>query len=330
MSTKVTEQKTCLWIPGMEPDAKALQRLQAHGRKPTYAMGESWFMGERIFFTELLTKEGSHWTPGMVESALTCLASGPGCFGIRQEWTEWLHYLLPTLPARIDGQRWAEVYESLVSALMARYPDEQSAYPYDGFREDVLATLGRMPMAASGWKDGLLASGGLISSIEETAYGLSVSCGGSLSAGLFLHLKYLDEGLVATWLASVLAIEDPVWRIKLVLWIAQSRELLLKSGQQPDVLENEPSDGAGWQNSWCLKGSSPSPKVDPSKASMPFLSDARRHYFRGELGRQLTCASLNGLGSELADAERARPELYGIRERFDRAVREIVLDYQLQ
>lgn len=327
MSTGADKQRTCLWVPGMGPDAEALRRLQEHGRKPGYAMGESWFIGERIFFTELLTEELAPWR---VESALTSLASGPGCFGIRREWTEWLHYLLPTLLARIDGRRWAEVYESLVSAFVARYPDERAAYPYDGFREDVLATLGRVPMTASSWKDGLLASGGLISSIEETTHGLSVSCGGPLSAGLFLHLKYLDEELVATWLASVLAIEDPVWRIKMVLWIAQSRELLLKSGQQPEVLGNEPGGGAGWQDSWCLKGSSPSPRVDPSKFPVPFLSDERRRYFRGELGRQLTCASLNGLSGELADAERARPGLYGIRERFDRAVREIVLDYQLK
>jgi len=332
MSTKAGKQMTYLWIPGTGPDAQALRRLQEHARKPARPMGEAWFMAEhRRFFTELLTDDASRWERELIETALMTLTSGPGCFGLRREWSDWLHYLTPRLLGRIDGPQWKNIYESLISAFMARYPDERSEYPYDRFLEDTLATLGRMPMAPSNWNDGGLVMDGLIPAVEEMTYGLALFCGGTFSAALFLHLKYLDEGLLPDWLASVQwLIEDAVWRVKMVLWVAKSRELLLQSGQQPGVLEMEPSYGSGWDGCWGLMGSNPSPEVDPSQIAIPFLSDARRQCFQSVLRRHLTRASLERLGAEVAEAEEAQPRLYGIRVQFDQAVREIVLDYQLR
>jgi len=319
-----------LWIPGMEPDPAALQRLKDHFRKPAQPMGEAWFMGERRFFTELMTQDSSQWELGLIESALIALASGPGCFGVLKEWTDWLHYLLPRLLERIEGWEWMEVYESLVTAFMARYPDERGEYPYAPFLEDVLKTLGRVPMSASNWKDGRLVARGLISVMEDSALGPFLSCGGTISVALFLHLKYLDEASFPEWLASVLPIDDPVWRFKIVLWISKSKDLLLQPDQQPGVLEFESSFGSGWQGSWCLMGGNPSSEVDPSQLAVPFLSDARRQLFREEIRRHLTCESLDRLDVEIAELERSQVEIYGIREQLEQASLQILQDYQLR
>lgn len=329
MSAKAGKGRTCLWVPGVGPDADALERLKEHARRPSRPMGEAWFMGERRrFFTELLT-DPSQWQRELIATVLTNLASGPGCFGLRREWTDWLHYLIPRLIERIDGPRWKDIYECLISAFMVRYPYERAEYPYDRFREDILATLGRIPMIASNWNDGGLVIGGLIPAVEEMVSGLSLFCGGAFSAALFLHLKYLDEDHLPAWLASVLAIEDAVWSVKTVLWISKSRELLLKSGQQPGILESETSDGAGWDGCWGLKGSNPSPTVDPTQIAVPFLSDTRRQRVQDAIARYLTRASLERLHAEVAEAEQAQPRLYRVRIQFDQAFRQIIQDYQL-
>lgn len=331
MSLRALKQGTCLWVPGVGPDAAALRRLEERAPMPTYPMGEALFMGEeRRFFNELMSESPDQWAPELIDSVLGSLASGPGCFGHLQEWTDWLHFLVPRLLARIDDWRWASVYEGMVSAFMAQYPDERSEYPYDRFLADILTTLGRIPMSASNWNDGRLVVGKVISSIEEIPHGPFISCGGALSAGLFLNLKYLDEGLASIWLASVFAIEDSIWRIKLVIWIAQSSELLLKSGQQPLVLESEASFGSGWHGCWCPQGGNPSEDVDPLQVTVPFLSDMRRQWFGDELRRHLNRATLENLDADLTELEQARPDLYVIRGQFTRASREIIQDYQLR
>lgn len=286
-------------------------------------------MGERRLFTEFLRGDARQWPVHVIGSAVTSLASGPGCFGPLNEWTEWWHFLAPRLVPLIDGGRWAGIYESLVTAFMAQYPDERDQYPYGGFLEDTLATLGRVPMSAAGWKDGALVEWGLVTSIQGTPAGPFLYCGGAMSAALFLHLKYLDPEQIPQWLASVLAIKDPIWRAKLVMWLARSRDLLLASGSQPSVLKNEPSHGSGWEDCWCLCGSNPSPTVDSTQEVVPFLSDARRQLFRTELQCLLTCASLEALRSVWAEWERVRPDLYLIGMELDQALRKVVQAYGL-
>jgi len=293
-------------------------------------MGEAWFMGEeRRLFKELMTERPDQWSLELIEVVLQNLASGPGCFGHLQEWTDWLHFLIPLLLVRIDDRRWADTYESMVSAFIAQYPDERSAPLYKGFFSDVLATLGRIPMLASNWNDGRLADGKVISSVESTASGLFISCGGALSAGLFLNLRYLEHDHVAAWLASVFAIKDPLWQAKLVLWMARSRALLVESGRQPAALRSEHEYGSGWQESWSLKGANPSPKVDKSQVAMPFLSEVREQQFRDELRHHLNPPLLKSVDNELAELQRGDEGMYSIRVLFDAACGEIVNDYKL-
>lgn len=296
---------------------------------PAKPMGEAWFMGERSLYTDLLDKDASRWSQEVIESAMNSLASGPGCFGPRQEWTDWLHYLTPKLLPRIEDWRWAGLYESLVTAFMAQYPDERMDYPYDSFLEDTLATLGRIPMASANWTEEQIAENGVVPPILLTPNGPFLSCGGAMSAALFLHLKYLDEQVIPAWLASVLAIKDPVWRSKLVMWVAQSKALLLESGKQPLDLKYETDGGSGWYDCWCLRGSNPAPQVDPSQVTLAFLNGARQQRFHDEFRCVMSCAALGDLDREVAALEEAQPEVCGIRVLLDQASGEVIRDYQL-
>lgn len=293
-------------------------------------MGEAWFMGtKRRMFTELMTDTPDHWTPDLLWTPLYELASGPGSFGCRPEWTSWMQFFLAQLPTRIEGPAWSSAYECLVSAFIAHFSDEQVAGPYDGFYGDVLATLGKIPMSPTNWVDGWLSGKGLISSVENTVYGPSISCGGAFSAALFLHLKYLNEHAVVDWLSSVFAIRDHIWRIKLILWLEASSFLLINSGHQPSELEDEPSDGSGWEASWCLKGSSPSRHVDASQIEIPFISERRQQILRDQVQSQLSIADLDALTACLVALDAQYPGIGQIRGRFSQSARVIARDYRL-
>lgn len=316
-------------MPGSGPDVDAVLRLTRQFRAPNQPMGEAWFMGtKRRMFNELMTNPPDHWTPDLLRQPLYELASGPGCFGYLPEWTSWTHFLLAQLPTRIDGSSWTSIYECLVSAFMAHYPDEHVAGPYEGFYSDVLATVGRVPMSAGSWPGGRLSEKGVISSIEETPNGPFISCGGAFSAALFLHLKYLGQADIGGWLSSVFAIRHYIWRIKLVLWMEAASPVLTGSGQ-PSDLEFESSDGSGWEASWCLKGNSPCKDVDPTQIEIPFIDEKRREIFRGAVKASMSVADLDALNAYLGALDVRYPGMDQICGQFRRAARVIVKDYGL-
>jgi len=293
-------------------------------------MGEAWFMGaKRRMFNELMTDTPDHWSPDLLQSPLYELASGPGSFGCRPEWTTWTQFFLAQLPTRIESPSWASAYECLVSAFIAHFPDERIVGPYDAFYCDVLATLGKIPMSPINWVDGRLSGKGVISSVEKTVNGPSISCGGAFSAALFLHLKYLNEHSIVDWLSSVFAIRDHIWRIKLILWLEASSLLLINSGHQPSELDFDSSDGSGWEPSWCLKGSSPSKDVDASQIEVPFISDQRRQIFREMVQTCLSIADLDALTECLVALDVQYPGIRHTRGRLSQAARAIARDYRL-
>jgi hypothetical protein len=277
-------------------------------------------------FTELMTNAPDQWTPDLLRQPLYELASGPGCFGYRPEWTTWTHFLLAQLPTRIDGSSWASIYEHLVSAFMAHYPNELSPAPYEGFYPDVLATVGKLPMSPTNWTDGRLSEDGVISSIEKTVYGPFISGGGAFSAALFLHLKYLDQDDIIDWLASVFAIRDLIWRVKLVFWIEASSPALLGSGQ-PSELAFESDHGSGWEPCWCLKGSSPSKDVDASQIEIPFIDEKRQRLFRDAVKAHMSIAEMDALDAQIRTLAMQYPDIDYVCDRLRSAAIVIARDY---
>ncbi|HET7332494.1 MAG TPA: hypothetical protein VFJ26_16990 [Dyella sp.] len=321
--------KKVAWTPGCGPDVDAALRLTRYFRMPPRPMGEAWFMGaKRRMFDDLMTDTPDHWTPEVLRQPLYELASGPGCFGHLPEWTAWTHFLLAQLPTRLDGASWASIYECLISAFIAHYPDERADGPYEGFYADVLATVGRIPMSAGNWLDGELAERGIISSIEKTPNGPCISSGGAFSAALFLHLKYLDQADIGSWLPSVFAIRDYIWRIKFVLWMDASSSILLGAGQ-PSDLEFDSGDGSGWEASWCLKGNSPCKDVDPSQVEVHFIGGSRQQLFRDAVKAHVTIADMDALNACLEVMDMQYPGTDQICNRFRRAASVIARDYGL-
>jgi hypothetical protein len=330
MTDRKSKTKDFTWVPGHGPDVESVLRLTKQFQMPKQPMGEAWFMGpKRKMFAELMAITPDHWNPDLLCRPLDELASGPGCFGYRPGWTAWAHFLLAHLTTRIDGSMWTSAYEQLISAFVAHYPDENMTGPYEEFRSDVLSTVGKIPMATMNWNHGELRGSGLISSIEETPHGPFISCGGAFSAALFLNLKYLNEDKVAGWLSSVFAIRDPIWRVKLALWIEASSQILIGSGHQPCALEFEPSDGSGWEASWCLKGSSPSKDVDASQIEVPFINENRQQVFHDVLKAHLSVSALDALIAYLATLELQYPGINYICDRLSRSASAITRDYDL-
>lgn len=70
------------------------------------------------------------------------LASGTSSFGPMKEWNNWYHYLLGALVPRSHEAFVSYLLESLLTGFMAIYPNGIYREPYEGFREDVLLTLG--------------------------------------------------------------------------------------------------------------------------------------------------------------------------------------------
>jgi hypothetical protein len=188
-----------------------------------------------------------------------------------------LHYLLGRLPALIDEWRTADLFETSVTAVMARYPAGRTERPYTSFFDDVLATLGRSLLGDRMWSDGRLVGGKVLSGVDEVRDEPEVwaSAGGAFSASLFLTAKYVTDESLRSWWQSVIAIDDPVWRADLLLWLAAASPMLLDPEAQPASLELPLDYGAGWEWCHCLKGAYPTAD-EQSTERHPFLPAARQ------------------------------------------------------
>ena len=155
----VLEMDRFVWIPGRGMDASALERLRSHFSRPAKPMGEAWFMGsERRMFNELLN-DLDGLSAYEIQKPLEEIASGTSAFGPLDEWTSWYHYLLGALLPRSHEHFVDYVLEYLITGFMALHPNGIQQPPYEGFREDVLMSLGSAIMDDSCWNDSDIAIG---------------------------------------------------------------------------------------------------------------------------------------------------------------------------
>ena len=267
-----------IWKPGEGPCPAASQRLREAFPRPRQAMGEAWFMSdERKLYRSLLNDTALTASDPELSAAVENLASGPTCFGPRAEWTEWLHYLLGRLPALIDDWQTAELFETCVTAVVARYPAGRTEAPYTLFFDDMLASLGRSLLSDKMWLDGRLVGGKVLSGVEEVSDEREVwaRAGGAFSASLFLTAKYVADESLPSWWQSVVAIDDPIWRADLLLWLAAASPMFLDPEAQPADLELPLNYGAGWEWCHCLKGAYPTAD-EQSTDQHPFLPTSRQ------------------------------------------------------
>ncbi len=245
-------------------------------------------MGEqRRMFDELLAPDGAGLDVAVTAKALEEIAGGTSAFGPLNEWSEWFHYLLPRLIAKEAASRNAEpeLSELLVTGLITQHPAGIDDQPYRGFREDVLKTLGRTLMHASGWNDGAIVRGQVLRRgpyVGGIWYWAQPE--GDMSASLFLCLKYLKPEEIDYWFASVLAIQDVYWRAQLLMWLKQSYVPLNAERWQPSQLDNVEG---GWAWAHCLNGNYSGDHSEPIR-NIPFLEAANRQAIAEAIATRVT------------------------------------------
>jgi len=254
------------WNAHQGPDPAALHRLKEYFCKPNAPMGEAWFMSdERRLYTELMLPL-SEWPEKALDDALAELASGPTCFGYRDEWTAWVRYLLPYV-VEMGEDVLEQRFSSLASAVMVHWMDAGNAKAegYAGFCEDLLATLGRGLCGAH-----------FRMQIDATAYGNLLRSDGAFSALNSLVAKYVPIDQMAGWLKSVALVEEPAWRASWVRWLHLAAPLLLQPDSQPADLAEK---GASWCWCWSVTGSCPGRTVDADARVIPFMGADRQRAF---------------------------------------------------
>ena len=262
------------WAPGEGPDADALARLQRRFPRPRVPMGEAWFMGdERRMYTSLLSPDPATWSRDDLRDALWALASGPGCFGQMREWSLWFPYLVHAALPFVRGPSFDSLYGALVSAVMVHSPDPASPPHGDRFIDDVLRTLGRMPMMDVCWGERRWTSHNAFPTIDHTVHGLLLVDGGNLHAACTLVARYLDEASLEAWLASALDIDDPLWCAGMVSWLAHVATLVEDSSRWPVALDIGPGS---WEASHCVTGRTPAGQGDAGTGPFPFFDPTRR------------------------------------------------------
>jgi len=303
----IKQSSNYLWIPGTGPDASALDRMTRAFPRPGQPMGEAWFMGsERKMFAQPLSTPVPELEIDYVQLMLREILMGPPCFGQREEWTEWFHYLLPRLiPLALQNYGFSVTQESLVCAMFAQHPDPDFVAPYADFRENMLATLGRTLMSADVWEGGRMKPGTVLLH-EGRHYGVPWwyrnVASPSISATLFLCLKYLHPDQIGGWVESVFRIDCPYWRGQLMIWLLGAKPFFEGKISQPKQFEDlEPE--ITWEYSHCLSGEFPPdmelvlpPGFDDSTRQTrnymtPFVSDANRAAFNDACHRALPDAT---------------------------------------
>ncbi len=234
-------------------------------------MGEAWFMSEeRKLFADLADRDPAEINAHDLSHALLEITSGISSFGPLEEWRSWFHYLLPRLIRRaFEPPRGPVLLESLVSAFVANHPEAISE-PYEGFREDTLATLPLAIMSPDLWSDGSIIVGELLCQPPPSPalpWGWHEPSG-DLSSSMFFCLKYLDPTSLGDWVGSLASIQDPHWGAQVLAWLVAFYRILDRGLEQPADFERAHS-GASWEASHCLTGHYTGNHSDPTR--IPFL-----------------------------------------------------------
>ena len=307
------------WVPGEGPDSDAIARLKEAFPKPQEAMGEAWFIGDvRKTFPELMGNldalDDEQFTTPLWE-----LSSGPGCFGPREEWTDWYHFLLPRLVERNWRRPLHHPAELLVTGFISQHPDSRDPMPYAGFRRDALLTLGRLIMAPDAWPDDKIHLDRALNKHRTVDGNFCFwEASGPLSASLFFCLKYLPQPAVGPWFESVRAITNPVWTEQVAVWLIGAHRMLTGEAAQPDKLDAFEQFGIGWEASYLLHGrydgdlETPSPLIEflPSNNCAEVLRQARAWDLRVFFEEVLTNPELDFLSREMVGVQEKFSELY--------------------
>jgi hypothetical protein len=287
------------WIPCSGPSAEAIERMRVYFRKPSQPMGEAWFMStERYQFTELSEKPLAEVDMYELQRCLFEIASGTSSFGHRAEWDEWFRFLLPDLI--LQGHKthaFDFLLEETITAFMVLFWDELDG-EYEGFRDDVLDSLGLCLMKKELWGNCEREPGevnypySLFTAWEDSETGELELAGWNagqaneiLSASLFFCLKYIPAEEIPSWVESFTSIEDPYFRAALAVWLLGAYEVMKDAPAKPKGIEKS-NPRIEWHSSFLLASSSKDER--PTNDWRNFLPPENCAAFLREIHRRLT------------------------------------------
>ena len=251
MSTATWPTELFRWVPGQAADPRPLARLRDAFPPPNSPMGEAWFMGERRKMFTQLQGDLNLVAALDLREALVEIASGTSSFGqMSDEWPDWFHHLLGWIVPRAHDGPFYSLLETLVTAFISQYPDGMTDARYPGFSSDALATLGCSLMDAECWTDGRMVAGGSLHHSRPWGW---FDVAGAFSASMIFCLKYLPAAAIGPWMESVLAIECPRWRAKVIAWLVGAHDVLNGHLRQPSDF-GAASPPIEWDWSHCLSG----------------------------------------------------------------------------
>jgi hypothetical protein len=223
------------WVPGTGPSLDAIERMRERFKKPSVLMGEAWFNSlDRRMYPELNDDSVfQNLGPIKVSQILFEISSGTSCFGHMEEWDDWFRYLLPDLIMRSnDYQYWERLLlQSVITSFFAIFwkgIDEE----YDGFRNDIMASLSHSLMDPKLWDSSAAEIRPIFLDRFRDGKGnlkLMWNAGeadNNLSAAMFFCLKYLYENEIPNWVKSLTEISHVLWQANLVVWTLGAFDLL--------------------------------------------------------------------------------------------------------
>ena len=225
--------------------------------------------------------------------------------------------MVQLMPRCHEGQHHA-LLEWLITAFVSQHPDRIPSEPYQGYRRDVLDTLGQSLMDPECWPSGALDTAACFNRHHDRQSGTGdwFNASGKFSSSMFLCVKYLETHEIRPWLTSVLAIDDPLWRAQLMIWFVGADDMLRGRVRQPSEFSPRDYPRIDWQGARYLSG-----PTDRHAAPVEFVPSANRDAAVDTLRSVMTEATfldwLHSLGrhdhveSELADLPYRFYSLYG-------------------
>jgi len=265
-----------VWEPGVGASEAALLRLKELAPLLTVPPGEAWFMSpQRRMYTEFIDQPSSTIPGSPLRHFLFEATTGVVAFHDMTEevesWRGWFRHLLPGLIARGD-ERYAFHFliEPVLTAFF-RFYCQGFEREYEGFRRDVLETLGKAIMMSSLWEED---GESICAQYQDwqTHGSLWPSCSGAISASLFFCLTYLEKEEIAVWVESIVAIKSAYFQAHLLAWLAGSYEIL--TSEMPHFKDIEKATiNIKWLHSWTLEKAAP---LIPVANTREFLKALRR------------------------------------------------------
>lgn len=242
-------------------------------------------MGERRrMFDALMAHDHAAWPTDEVRQALGECCSGPVSFGHMSEWSDWFPYLLHTAIDHVGHWDPMSAFGGLVTNMMVHCPNKTVCSYGEGVIDDVLLTVGRVPMAERFWSAGRMLDRSAFQPVQSWPVGMIVADDGDLHAAFWLMVKYLPLDRFEAWLRSVMAIEDPAWGCGVLSWLAHAERVFEVPARWPGVDQDQKGM---WPWSHVLIGAIPSADNETQVDCGPFLEHARVIALLSALGQTL-------------------------------------------